>query len=241
MEFFAFLFLLVVIGIGFFSLRLRMERIREDRRFVDQYITKLAKFADSYQEDFDPDQHYWLTHRVLRIQYIATDPALWDRYGGSHSEDATRKGATLVEVIEQMGQRPVSTEIVRSLISFLVRFQGVLDDFSVEFKKRQINPFILFREGIQLILLSPILAFRWASGGSRVMIGEIARNPTFKRWSAYLSVAAIIVPLIIIIFGWSSIIRFILGIFGLLSNWGNSLVGAVDEALGSLQNTNPDS
>ena len=84
MEFFAFLFLLVVIGIGFFSLRLRMERIREDRRFVDQYITKLAKFADSYQEDFDPDQHYWLTHRVLRIQYIDTDPALWYMYGGSH-------------------------------------------------------------------------------------------------------------------------------------------------------------
>ncbi|HUV13026.1 MAG TPA: hypothetical protein VMY18_05230, partial [Acidobacteriota bacterium] len=97
MEFFAFLFLLAVIGIGFLSLRLRLERLREDCRFVDQYITKLGKFADSYQDDFDPDQHYWLTHRVLRIQHIATDPALWDRYGGSHSEDASRKGATLVE------------------------------------------------------------------------------------------------------------------------------------------------
>lgn len=240
MEFFAFLFLLAVIGIGLLSLRLRMERLREDRRFVDQYITKLGKFADSYQDDFDPDQHYWLTHRVLRIQYIATDPALWERYGGSHSEDATRKGATLVEVIEQMGQRPVSTEIIRSLISFLVRFEGVLDDFSIEFKKRQINPFILFREGIQLILLSPILAFQWATGGGRVMIGDIARNPTFKRWSAYLAVAAIVVPLIIIIFGWSPIVRSTLSIVGLVTDWANSLVDVVQESLGSLQDPNSD-
>ena len=240
MEFFAFLFLLMVIGTGFLSLRLRMERLREDRRFVDQYITKLGKFADSYQDGFDPDQHYWLTHRVLRIQHIATDPALWDRYGGSHAEDATRKGATLVEVIEQMGQRPVSSEIIRSLISFLVRFQGVLDDFSAEFKKRQLNPFILFREGIQLILLSPILAFQWASGGGRVMIGEIARNPIFKRWSAYFSVAAIVIPLVIIIFGWSSIVGLVLSIVGLVTDWANSLVDLVQESMGSLQDTNTD-
>jgi len=241
MEFLAFLFLLMVIGIGFLSLRLRLERLREDRRFVDQYVTKLGKFADSYQEDFDPDQHYWLTHRVLRIQYIATDPALWERYGGSHSEDAARRGATLVEVIEQMGQRPVSSEIIRSLISFLVRFQGVLDDFSAEFKKRQINPFILFREGIQLILLSPILAFQWATGGGRVMIGEIARNPIFKRWSAYFAVAALVIPLIIIIFGWSPIIRLILSTVGLISDWVNSLIDLVQELLGSLQDSNTDS
>lgn len=235
MEFFALLFLLLVIGIGFLSLRLRMERLREDRRFVDQYITKLASFADSYQDEFDPDKHYWLTHRVLRIQYIATDPALWARYGGSHTEDATRKGATLVDVIEQMGQRPVSSEIVRSLISFLVRFQGVLDDFSDEFKKRQVNPFILFREGIQLILLSPILAFQWASGGSRVMIGEIARNPTFKRWSAYLSVAAIVVPLVIIVFGWGPIVRFVLNIVGLISDGVNNVIDIILETLGGLE------
>ncbi|HUV12721.1 MAG TPA: hypothetical protein VMY18_03700, partial [Acidobacteriota bacterium] len=142
------------------------------------------------------------------------------------------------EVIEQMGQRPVSTEIIRSLISFLVRFEGVLDDFSAEFKKRQINPFILFREGIQLILLSPILAFQWASGGGRVMIGEIARNPTFRRWSAYFSVAAIVIPLVIIIFGWSPIIRFILSTIGLISDWTTSLIDLVQESLGSLQDSN---
>ena len=72
------------------------------------------------------------------------------------------------------------------------------------------------------------------------MIGDIARNPTLKRWSAYLSVAAIVVPLIIIIFGWSPIVRSTLSIVGLVTDWANSLVDVVQESLGSLQSPNSD-
>ena len=73
------------------------------------------------------------------------------------------------------------------------------------------------------------------------MIGEIARNPIFKRWSAYFAVAALVIPLIIIIFGWSPIIRLILSTVGLISDWVNSLIDLVQELLGSLQDSNTDS
>jgi hypothetical protein len=178
-------------------------RLEENRQFVESYIRKFKGFSESYAEDFDRKQYEWLTHRVMKIQVLSGDARKWRQYGEEFPEEATRKSDQFANMLDQMGQQPIAIKTVTSTTSFLIRFLGVLDDFIERCKSRRINPFIMFREGIQLVVLGPLLVFSWARGAEGEMVlARVEESDRFGRWVAYLSLAGVIVPLAILTVGW---------------------------------------
>ena len=207
MGFLAILFLLAISGIGFLGLWYRREGLEEDRHFIELYISKFQKFTDTYQEEFDSDRYYWLTHRVLKAKLLASDPEVWAPHGRSLQDEALEKSESLVDALDRMGQHEVPREQISSLTAFLVRYLGGLDDSIEQLQKRRWNPLLLFREGIQLILLSPVLAYRWATGGqNNTLVAETLNSAPFRRWTAILSVLGLALPIIILVFGWDTLV-----------------------------------
>ena len=206
MRFLAFLFLVAVAGIGYLRIFFRLNRLEESRQFVDEYIKKFQKFSETYHDAFDADLYHWLTHRVLRAQTLAGDAAVWESFDLKLQETATQKSASLVETLDQMGQHSVSTEKVTSLTSFMVRYLGGLDDYIDNLKRQQSNPLLLFRQGIQGILLAPAMAFRWVTG-SEAAVKEVAPQREIGRWTAFFSIISLVLPVIIILVGWTPIVQ----------------------------------
>jgi hypothetical protein len=206
MRFLAFLFLVVVAGIGYLRIFFRVSRLEESRQFVDQYIKKFQKFSETYHDALDSDLYHWLTHRVLRAQTLASDAAVWESFDSKLQEAAAQKSASLVETLDQMGQHSVPTERVTSLTSFMVRYLGGLDDYMDNLKRQQKNPLLLFRQGIQGILVAPAVALRWVTG-SETSVGEIAPQREIGRWTAFFAIISLIIPIIIIFVGWTPIVQ----------------------------------
>lgn len=207
MVFFALLFVLVVVGIGFLGFLIHRDRIEEERRFVDQYIKNLQRFVEHYRTKFDPDLYYWLNHRVLHLQSLMNSPHQWEFYGFHVGEDARRRSETLIGIIDEMGQGSVPEKKTTAMMAFLFRFLGTLDDRLERFQDQKKNPLILFREGIQIILLSPLLALRWATGAdTRDYVEATRRKRGFRRLTALASIGGIVVPLLIVVVGWDNLV-----------------------------------
>jgi hypothetical protein len=206
MRFLAFLFLIVVAGIGYLRIFFRLSRLEENREFIDQYIKKFQRFSESYHEAFDSDLYHWLTHRVLRAQTLSSDEAVWDSFDSKLQEDAVQKSTSLVETLDQMGQHSVPAERVTSLTSFLVRYLGGLDDYIDSLKWQQKNPLLLFRQGIQGILLAPARALHWVTG-SETSVEEVEPRREIGKWSAFFSIVLLVVPIIVILVGWTPIVQ----------------------------------
>jgi hypothetical protein len=228
MRFLAFLFLVVVAGIGYLRIFFRLTRLEDSRQFVDQYIKKFQKFSESYHEEFDSDLYHWLTHRVLRAQTLANDSAVWESFDSKLQEEAAQKSASLVETLDQMGQHSVPTERVTSLTSFLVRYLGGLDDYIGGLKWQQKNPLLLFRQGIQGILLAPATALRWVTG-SEDSVEEVAPRREIGRWTAFFSIVLLILPLIVILIGWTPLLDLFDLVFSALSEAFEDLVEKLGE------------
>lgn len=228
MRFLAFLFLVAVAGIGYLRIFFRLSRLEESRRFVNQYIEKFQKFSDSYHDAFDPELYHWLTHRVLRAQTLASDAAVWESLDSKLQEAAAQKSASLVETLDQMGQHSVPTEKVTSLVSFLVRYLGGLDDYIDSLKYQQKNPLLLFRQGIQGILLAPAMALRWVTG-SETQVEKVAPRREIGRWTAFFSIVFLVLPMFVILVGWTPIVEVGQYLISSISEMFESLVERLQE------------
>jgi len=228
MRFLAFLFLVVVAGIGYLRIFFRLNRLEESRQFIDRYIKKFQKFSESYHDEFDSDLYHWLTHRVLRAQTLASDAAVWESFDVKLKEAAAQKSASLVETLDQMGQHSVPNDRVTSLTSFLVRYLGGLDDYIDSLKWQQKNPLLLFRQGIQGILLAPARALRWVTG-SEDSLEEVAPKREIGRWTAFFSIILLIVPIIVILVGWTPMVNLFDSVFSSISEFFNDLVEKLGE------------
>lgn len=235
MRLVAFLFVAVVMGIGLLRLALATRRLEGERQFLATYISKFRRFSENYLEAFDAKEYHWLTHRVMKVQALAGDREYWDEYGAAYSPEAAKKSESLVGILDQMGQQPVPVKTLTSTSSFLVRSLGVLDDFIDRFRKRKRRPLTLFREGIQTIVLSPVLFLQWARGGeSEIAIGQLAQRRKLRQWVAFFSLVGLLFPLIVIIVGWGPVVSVAGQLADAVSNGYYYLKDLVETALESI-------
>jgi hypothetical protein len=206
MRFLAFLFLVAVAAIGYLRNFFRLSKLEDSRQFVDQYVKKFRKFSETYNDAFDSELYHWLTHRVLRAQSLASDTAVWESFDTSLQEAAAQKSASLVETLDQMGQHSVPADRVQSLTSFMVRYLGGLDDYIENLKQQQKNPLLLFRQGIQGILLAPAMALRWVTGSDSAA-EEVAPRREIGRLVAFFSIILLVVPFFVILVGWEPLLQ----------------------------------
>ena len=228
MRFLAFLFLVAVAGIGYLRNFFRLSKLEESRQFVDQYVKKFQTFSETYQDEFDSDLYHWLTHRVLKAQSLASDSAVWESFDSKLQEAAAQKSASLVETLDQMGQHSVPADRVQSLISFMVRYLGGLDDFLENLRQQQKNPLLLFRQGIQGILQAPTMALRWVTGTEATREG-LAPQREISKWTAFFSMVFLIVPIMVILVGWTPIIETVSYLVSTVSQWSEDLVEQLGE------------
>jgi len=210
MGFFAFLLILVLLAIGFLYFRIKISRIREERDLINLYITKFRAFSQTYLEEFDDELFSWLSYRALKIQSLTGAPHIIKKLGSDGQDDFTRKRESLINTLEQMAQRVVPPEKVSSVSSFLMFYLGGLEEYINDTEKQQWHPLILFRGGVEFVLLLFVTAFKWTSDGNvEELRDQILESPRFKSWAAILTVVAFVCPVLILAFGWSTLSGFI--------------------------------
>jgi hypothetical protein len=207
----AIIVLIGVLGAGFLYTRLKISRLEEERELVNQYISKFRKFSQTYHENFDEDLYSWLSFRAIKIQTLTSATYVLRKLSPESREGFHRKRESLMGTLEQMVQRPATHEKVTSVTSFLMFYLGGIDEYIKDTAKQQWNPIILFRAGVEFVLLTIVTAFKWTSDGdSGEVRNQILESRRFKSWTALITVIAFFFPALILAFGWSTLSGFVL-------------------------------
>jgi len=199
-------FLMGMLVIGFVRFFLLLRGLEENRELIELFVTKFKRFTESHIEEPDPKLYDWLTQNALRVQLVSGSATLWKPFGEKLVTDSERRSQALIDLLEQMGQTHVDRKTTSMLTTFLTRCVGALDEHMGTIRKRQRNPLIVFREGIQMILMSPWLLLRYATGREdEATVEELGASPRLRSWVAFFTVVCLVVPLIILIVGWDQI------------------------------------
>jgi len=205
MRFLAFLFILVVLGLGYGVTLLRRIRWVQSRELIETYRKKFRNFCLEYQETFNQDHYEWLMRNVLRVQAAVDELTGSSRYADYFQRDYGRSDRSLVEILEQMSQTTVHEQRLGAANNLLTRCLGIADEEVEKAEKNRPNPMVLFREGIRALLLIPTLIGRWASGRPQL---ERLIEPDDRRiagWVSTWSVLGLLIPVIVLLIGWTPI------------------------------------
>ncbi len=204
MRFLAFLFILIVLALGYGVAQLRRHRWRKSRDLIETYRKKFRSFCVEYQEHFNQEHYEWLMRNVLRVQATLDELVASSRYEDYFQRDVGgRSDRSLVEILEQMSQTEVHEQRLSSVNNLMTRCLGIADEEVERAESHRHHPMILFREGIRSLLLIPSLLGRWASGRSQL---DRLMEPDSQRtagWVSTCSVLGLFVPIAIILIGWS--------------------------------------
>jgi len=205
MRFLAFLFILIVLGLGYGVMLLRRNRWVQSRELIETYRKRFRSFCFEYQETFNQDHYEWLMRGVLRVQAAVDELMESSRYADYFQRDYGRSDRSLVEILEQMSQTTVHEQRLSAANNLLTRCLGIADEEVEKAEKNRLNPLVLFREGIRSILLIPTLIGRWASGRSQL---ERLIEPDDRRiagWVSTWAVLGLLIPVIVLMIGWAPI------------------------------------
>ena len=95
----------------------------------------------------------------------------------------------------------------------LIRYLGSLD-YRLKHSPAPWNPAILFREGIRLWIVSPLMLLAWLGVLSTATVVGLTKHPAFKVLSGMVAVLGFIGTIFTIALGWGDMQKLILKWFG---------------------------
>lgn len=166
----AFLGLFLVTVIGFFAVRLTHRNLLDRKRFISEFLEVFGRFSEP--QEFHPDAYEWLIRESVAMQrelgeygIVAYQPpwqqVLYTRY------------EIIVNLLPELRRTKIRAnqglhrrydtylEMVAIYLETILRYLGVLDREIGRLQTDLWNPFTWFREGIQVIMLVPVLIIHW--------------------------------------------------------------------------------
>lgn len=190
----ALLGLITITAIGFASLLLDRRNRNGRRASVTEYTAMFNRFADPATLDFDA--YEWLTRKSVAMQNELGTYGLIDYRppGTSHVMHRYEVITNLLSAIRQRKmQRSLSglggtyREMVLNYLDTLIRYVGVLDEQIEKRTKDLRNPIVWFREGVQVIMLVPLLVVHWLGLVSTSTIRNLKAAGFFKLTSSIMA------------------------------------------------------
>jgi len=202
-----------VLGIGFASTWHGMFRLVESRDFAVEYLQKFQKFASTYEDGFDGELFYWLTHRGPKIQAELGVFGVAD-YRPPAANYMFKNYQLIVNMLPEIRSGVVNSYQIAACEDALVRYIGWLDDRIEESLARLRNPVIWFRNGFRWILALPVMILQWFGLIAEASATRFTSGPLFNFFAGMMGLLSSSLAVLAYVLGADELTRLLRSLIG---------------------------
>lgn len=216
MNFYIILIIIALIIIGLVKQILLMRKTTKDLEELNEYSKIFAKFVDAIDKNkgFDNNSYNWLVSKSDRIQNMLGGLGIIDyQYMGIYYKN-------IAVLLNYLGDIPsIKTSIFsdEQLLNFqsqscqnaFIRFDGILNGFLEDYKKKLFNPFSCLARGIRTVISLPFKILNSIGLISNDSVEKISNGFIIKILGGILSLITIISAIVSIVVGWEEFIKII--------------------------------
>jgi len=203
------IFLLIVLTIvGYFSILKKQKRLIAKHLFAAEYLNKFNEFSAQIlqQEKLNEKSFIWLTKNVDKMQEMLGIIGIV-QYRPAFERHIVGDYQILINTLTQITNRMAHEDDIRTCISILLRFVGILENRVSEINKNLRNPFVWFSEGVRLAITSPLyLLYSFGLLGSSTA-EKLSESPLARLISGIIALVGFLASIVQILQGWDDIIK----------------------------------
>jgi hypothetical protein len=210
-----------ILVVGFATLFRQYRGSLAQQRFTAEFISRLQRFASA--EGFENQQYTWLTQHSVQMQEALGSLGIVD-YKPPGILAFISNYQVILNLLPELrrlrageyhfGVEDTFREQASLCMDTLVRYFGVLERRSAESVKQLRNPLAWFREGVQSILLVPILLLASLGLLSLSTVNRFRASPVFRLLAGFAALVGLLSAVITIVLGWNQFAALIGGLFG---------------------------
>lgn len=205
-----------LITLGFIKRILLINKTIKDLNELNEYSEKFSEFVDNIDNNkgFDNKGYNWLVSKSDKIQNMLGGLGVIDyQYMGIYYKN-------IAVLLNYLGDIPSVKNSIFSdgqLLGFqsqacqnsFIRFNGILNGFLEDYKKKLFNPFSCLAVGIRVIISLPFKILNSIGLISNDSVEKISNGFIIKILGGILSLITIFSAIISIIVGWEEFIKII--------------------------------
>lgn len=212
--------IVLIMGLGFLKNFHTFEQLLKKFDFIDMYSKKINLFIkDLTNNNVDKSNYSWLILNQAKMQDYSNDIVgvqYWEGYRVTKNYAIFINSLSKLSELSQMeyfGQKDDFNDYSR-LLNGVVNNCISTTHLQIE-KKRDLlkNPFILFQQGIQCLVLLPFSIFYWSGLMNYTSYNKIDENFITKIISLIFGMIGVFSGIMTIILGWEGFINLIKGWF----------------------------
>ena len=212
-------FMLLLI-IGFLTLRNQIVRIYKSLDFVEEFRTKFIDYCNSRGND--SEAYTWITLNSPKMQREMGAYGTYEAFKPPAANYMIKNYQIIMNMIpelrryidmsnESMGTMFASTidGYIKAIDEALLRYIGVLNEQEDNAKKRLGNPLLWLRTGVEEILALPLLLIAGFGLIGFSTVRRLQNNFFFQIFSVITTVIGLIAAIMTIVMGWDDFMTFL--------------------------------
>lgn len=190
--------------------------IRKRRSFAGTVFERFQQAATAQQQgEVDEEAVTWLTYHADRMQrylieqgIVTYEPAVTDYPGLSLEDDATlmRGQALLLDAIPQLRADRSEPRTLDRVNDLLVRYLGATEEEQRRRGWHLLNPLLWLREGIRVVLLSPIYLLHGFDLIRAATVRRIGGALPVKLLVLFVYLIVVLGAVAVLVFGWEQVV-----------------------------------
>jgi len=194
---------------GFIDLLLKRKKINNKINFTHEYLNSLAQYLSSKGQDVK--SYAWLLENSVRMQNMLGSLGVAD-YKPPGTDYFIRNYQVVINFLPELRRAfetdrflsvtSLSKEFGQGLVEVLCRFLGLLKEASNEMKKDLCNPLVLFRNGVQNIIMIPFYIVSHLGFKNIKIINKKGYQIIIRIFTFLISLITLIAALLTIILSW---------------------------------------
>lgn len=201
-------------AVGFARLFRIALRIGDRIVFATEFLEQFQKYAASRGQD--TEAYGWLVHRSTKMQQHMGDAGVYAYYKPPFANYRVTNYPIILNGIPELRQAyeagymsDVGGQIASALQESFVRYMGQLDDLRESHIREMKNPFVWLREGVRLIIASPVYLLSWMGLVGESTASAFIQSRLFKVVSGLVTLVGLIASVMTIVLGWDQFLKLI--------------------------------
>lgn len=215
------LVLLGIIILGFIVTIYKKRDIDKRYNFVKEYLDTTRIVGNLISDDKPINEQYtWLQYHVIKIQkelgpygiISAYKPAYADYYHRNY--EIMLNGIREIKdlYVKQSSKRQI-IDLIMTIDDILLMYLGHLNTDISALGKKMLNPFILLREGLVVLITLPLRILYWSELINYASVEKLERSVIFKILSFVIYIITVLSSVLTLIIGYEDLMEIIKNIF----------------------------
>lgn len=189
-----------------------------DGQFASSFLEKLVEYFNG--RGADEDGYVWLTQRSVRMQRLLDQIGIVVSFRPPRSRVSYSNYPIILNLLPLLHQEWHATSLSHSndavinkymldMRDAVIRYIGTLEDDDTRFQRAIRNPVAWYREGVQLVLLSPLLLLAGLGIIAVERVWRLSRLPLLRLTGGVLALIGLVSSCVTITLGGPEFVKII--------------------------------